>query len=213
MVQSNKSILRYLALFCVFALVMGPLPVQGLQAGSQHQGVGVGSRIERFLNSSQMASRHPILPSYDPAHPNSPNAGDFNIELLKHLTDDVSIAVTVSGNYAYVSDQIGSQLGLWILDISNPLAPVGVSFLDTGWSIQDIVVAGKYAYLTDYAYGLRIVDVSAPAHPVHVGSLSMPDVSEGVAYSNGYVYIADWQGGLRVVDDGLGLQHVGDTTG
>jgi hypothetical protein len=102
--------------------------------------------------------------------------------------------VMVVGKHAFVTDG-----DLYVLDISNPVAPVQVSLYTTPASAEGVCIVGHYAYVAD-SYSLQVVDISNPAHPIGVGAL---ELSGGYAHSifvaGNYAYIA-YQADLRVID-------------
>ncbi|MFX0063974.1 MAG: LVIVD repeat-containing protein [Candidatus Hermodarchaeota archaeon] len=72
--------------------------------------------------------------------------------------------IHVKGSYAYLTD---GDMGLRILDVSNPAEPREVGTLSTPSSPYEIRVMGTYAYVADYD-SLRIIDVSTPTSPIEV---------------------------------------------
>lgn len=102
--------------------------------------------------------------------------------------------IYVSGEHAYLV----TLRALWLIDVSSPGAPVGVSLLSEG-AINVYVVEG-YAYVAD-GHSLRIFDVSNPAAPVEVGAYSRSSVNVLDVYAAGrYAYVAAEDAILRVVD-------------
>jgi hypothetical protein len=101
--------------------------------------------------------------------------------------------VVVAGNYAYLAGG-----GLRIVDISNPAAPHEVGYFDKPYSVLGLMVAGRYAYLVDYASGLHIVNITYPNAPYETGNyfVSFPN---DVAVAGGYAYVAS-ETGLRVIN-------------
>ena len=85
-------------------------------------------------------------------------------------------AITIVGNYAYVSNYgtgSGSSTGgLFIYNISTPLAPTLAGELETsGGLTSSTFVLGNYAYLASAeADKLQVVNISDKAHPVIVGA-------------------------------------------
>ncbi len=75
-------------------------------------------------------------------------------------------ALSVLGNYVY----LGSQTGLYIIDVSDPEKPIVVNKFGTK-RIQDLKVVGKYAYITYWQVGFSIVDISNPLNPVETASI------------------------------------------
>gem|GEM_PF-3303256 len=87
--------------------------------------------------------------------------------------------ISIVGKYAYVVSTYAviSEQQLYIVDISNPAAPVvqGSLLLSSGMdtSIFRVQTVGKYAYITTgFHNSLLVVDVSNPSSPVLAGSVS-----------------------------------------
>ena len=114
------------------------------------------------------------------------------------LSSGIVQSVAVSGTHAYVT--AGSCL--WIIDASTPTSPTVASSYCPSWfsgTMNEVAVAGDYAYIAASDYGLMIVNVSDPQHPAEASTFSTY-VAEGVAVSGNYAYIADGTNGLRIVD-------------
>jgi hypothetical protein len=122
----------------------------------------------------------------------------LNVRRVGELTmGDLTFAVVVQGNYAYVA---ADAAGLSIVDISNPEAPVEVGVYHTpGWAFG-VAVSGDFAYLADYIYGLRIVNVADPTAPVEVGFYYVPRRAASIAISGNYAYLTCQDSGLLIVD-------------
>lgn len=105
--------------------------------------------------------------------------------------------VYVSGDYAYVAAGI---FGLWVIDISNPLSPLGAGFYDTPGSASGVYVSGNYAYVADGDSGLIVVDVSDPMMPTGVATHDTPGSARDVFIAGTYAYVTDTIAGLRVID-------------
>jgi hypothetical protein len=84
---------------------------------------------------------------------------------------DYAAGVAVSGPYVYVANR---GAGLRILDVSEPAQPKQVGLYDSPYLASAVVVAGDYAYVTDFD-SLRVVNVSDPAHPTEAGFWTPPD--------------------------------------
>jgi len=86
---------------------------------------------------------------------------------------------------------------LWVIDVSDPAAPVVLSSIDTpGWA-NDVEVVDGLAYVAGDA--LRIIDVSNPAAPVEVGSIDVPGSARAVDVVGGLAYVMAGDT-LRVID-------------
>lgn len=111
--------------------------------------------------------------------------------------------VAVAGNYAYVVEaayhwRTGLQGGIWVINITNPLAPAQVWFQH--WirtAMTDISIAGRYAYIA-HTSGLQVVDVTNQAAPIMLGHY--PVLYAGsVATAGRYAYVTSYAG-LSVID-------------
>ena len=68
--------------------------------------------------------------------------------------------IALSGDYVYVA----AVAGLQMIDIATPVNPKLAGFVETGGSVEDLSVSGRYAYLA--GDGLEILDVSDPTQPI-----------------------------------------------
>jgi hypothetical protein len=84
-------------------------------------------------------------------------------------------AVAVSGDYAYLgARKDDTENGLYVVDVSDPSAPVEVGFYDTPGEPQavDVDETRALAYVADGGEGLVVVDVSTPAAPEWVSTFN-----------------------------------------
>ena len=113
--------------------------------------------------------------------------------------------VAISGGYAYLAD---GELGLRIIDVSNPGRPVEAGFYLTGGIATGVAVSGSRVFVAAYGYGVRVVDVSNPARPIgDMARLNLQKYASHVAVTSFNVYVAAFHGGLvtaRVVDSQAG---------
>jgi len=105
--------------------------------------------------------------------------------------------VYVSGSYAYVA-----AIGIEKVDISNPANPIIVNSTgETAFTINDIHMAGTYAYVAADTSGLLIMDISDFGNLTLVGSVETPHRARSVSVSDHYAYIATWgDTDLAIVD-------------
>ncbi|PKN95123.1 MAG: hypothetical protein CVU44_00115 [Chloroflexi bacterium HGW-Chloroflexi-6] len=107
-------------------------------------------------------------------------------ETLKALIDDAS-AMTLAGRYAYII----VRDSLEIIDISDLTQPIRVGSFTPSHNnlheLENIVVSGEYAYITDYFNGLLIVRVADPVRPVEVSSYNLDSVVD-LAIRDDYLY-------------------------
>jgi hypothetical protein len=128
-----------------------------------------------------------------------------------------AIAVAIDGDYVYLVTKVktveGDEYGrLHIVDAHDPQQLQAVAEYQPAPAVvlEDVTVAGGYAYLAAYDAGLQIVDVSDPQNPTPVGALPITGLAHGVAVEGQYAYVVteyEWQqilgyvgGGLHVVD-------------
>jgi hypothetical protein len=130
----------------------------------------------------------------DPANP---------VEASRTRLSHTISSLAIAGNTAYVTGD-----GLRVLDLTNPVQPRSVGYLNlSGYPLDDIVIAGHYAYAAQVfcEFGgcgstLRILDISDPVHPAGVGTWFTQTAIEDLAVSSDMVYLASWQNGVEAVD-------------
>jgi len=119
-----------------------------------------------------------------------------NVELIGSYNTSSSVyAVSVVGNTAYV----GSQNGLLIIDVSNPISPTLLGSYNTTSKVEDVSVVGNLAYVVDGG-GLVIIDVSDPADPIFLGYYEHYTVALGVDVSGSRAYVTGFEEDLGIVD-------------
>jgi hypothetical protein len=107
--------------------------------------------------------------------------------------------IAIDGDWAYLADLAG---GLHVVDISNPSSPQNVGHVFTPGYAYDLVVAGRYVYVTVGGYApeaLTAYDVSDPTSPTLLTSVTLGDSPTGIALSGDHVFTTDWLGVLRTV--------------
>ncbi len=72
------------------------------------------------------------------------------------------------------------------------MSPVSNGTVTTGSGPQDVVVSGRYAYVTDNsANELQTIDVSNPASPLVIGTITTGSGPQDVVVSGRYAYVTD----------------------
>jgi hypothetical protein len=133
----------------------------------------------------------------------NPQEQSYSLYCASRQTVNFATAVTIQGNYAYVTDM---ETGLYIYDLSDPLQPAQVGLLrsdrnsaETPWGgARDVAVDGSYAYIAAYSGALVIVDVSNPASPVLKGYVPIEGDPEAIALSGNKAYVVMSTGGLTI---------------
>ncbi|MCX6639363.1 MAG: T9SS type A sorting domain-containing protein [bacterium] len=107
--------------------------------------------------------------------------------------------VAVSGNYAYLSDELEFDGNMRIIDVSDPAHPNEVSIYDiTGFPCR-IRARDNYLYIADGDSGLRILDVTNPVQPVEIGIYDTPEYASDLILQGNYAYLTGgWS--LRIID-------------
>ena len=103
--------------------------------------------------------------------------------------------------YAYLTDDVG----LSIIDISDPANPFQSGFIVTSDMTYDVYVSNEYAYVTLQSGGFEIIDVSDPTTPLLTGTYLTSNIhTSNICVIDAYAYIAsdDWEnsGELEIVD-------------
>ena len=105
--------------------------------------------------------------------------------------------VAIVGDVAYLV----SSATLFILDVSDLLAPALISTVDLPHTGSTVTVAEGFACIT--AYGdrrLEVVDVTDPTSPGFVAEVLLPTYPIAASISGGYAYVAGGSSGLQIVD-------------
>jgi len=113
--------------------------------------------------------------------------------------NDWSYHIDIHGHYVF----IGDWMGLRIIDISNPTSPKDIGHFWPETIIEDVDVAGHYAFLANSSDGLLIVDISDPTSPFEVGYYDYETTggwAEEVRVIGNYAYLLDEDGSLYKVD-------------
>lgn len=99
--------------------------------------------------------------------------------------------IETAGRFAYVLHDIGVE----VIDMSNPHAPVGLG-LDQVAGGNDIEVLGDYAYVIDHY--LDVLDISDPRHPAPVAHINGGGWGMSLDLQYPFAYVADGPFGLSV---------------
>jgi hypothetical protein len=104
--------------------------------------------------------------------------------------------VFVQGNYAYCA---AVEVGLDIIDVTNPSNPRKVGNVNTGLAHQ-VYLIGNYAYVIDRASGdVQVVNITNPFSPVLKGSSTIFKDVSGMAVKGNYAYVTA-NGIFKIVD-------------
>jgi hypothetical protein len=128
----------------------------------------------------------------DITNPSSP----FLLNRFQNITSNPR-DLSVEDGIAYIADGNG---GVEVVDVSDPLNPAVIGYVDLIDGSTGIKVDGVYAYVSEYILGgLQVVDISNPANPTVAGWYLPSGVfALGVESFNGFVYISDGLGGIQI---------------
>ncbi len=134
-----------------------------------------------------------FLKVFDLTNPTSPR----EVGSLEDLGIGV-VDVVVSGDKALVSVKVdGYDYDFWVLDVSDPSAPVSLGSFEGTQIIWDMVVSGACAFMINFeAEGFMVLDVSNPYELREIGVMDLFGFSNRLAIEGGIVYIADRDEGL-----------------
>ena len=104
-------------------------------------------------------------------------------------------AVDVAGKYAYLAS---GQLGLIVLNISDPKNPKWVGQFDTPRTTRSVQVVGSHAYIGDTQW-VRVIDISNPSSPHEIAAYKTPGHTHEVSIANGIAYVANYDAGLAIL--------------
>ena len=100
--------------------------------------------------------------------------------------------------YVSTDSAQASKPDLFIYDISNPLSPVLLSFLNTGPGASSLALAGTYIFLGNQSINgqLEVIDVSNPANPILMKTYKLPGsygdnttIPNTLSYSRGKIFL------------------------
>jgi hypothetical protein len=165
--------------------------------------LGVGGSMARFalINNTLFIIDHYMLKIF-----NIENEDDTGSNILLSNTIYTPWAIETLfpyKNYLF----IGSQNGMMIYDISNPIYP---EFISDHWhaiSCDPVVVEGNYAYITQRSGNacgatenrLDVIDISNIINPIRLKSYVM-DEPYGLGIDDSILFVCDGSSGLKIYD-------------
>lgn len=100
---------------------------------------------------------------------------------------------------------LGANDGMYIYDVSSPLAPNQLSNYRHVTSCDPVVTDGRYAYVTlrsgtqcaGFTNQLEVIDIEDPSNPVLVETYPMYN-PHGLSISNNRLFVCDGEAGLKI---------------
>lgn len=121
----------------------------------------------------------------------------YEIISARYKTSGDARGVYFNSNFVYIADE---QMGLHIIDVTDPYNPDSIGWCDTPGRANDVFVLGNYAYVADGSMGLQIIDISVPKEPKLVGNYNTSGYAMKVFVYDNYAYVADRKNGLLIID-------------
>ncbi len=112
--------------------------------------------------------------------------------------------IVMNGACAVIAPE--NEVGLRVIDISDPRLPVVAGSIATAGEARDLALAGNYVYAAE-ASAVEVFDVSSPARPVLLESHQAPGAT-GIAVVGDYIYLAGTEASLQVLSQGT-LTYLG----
>ena len=148
-----------------------------------------GSEIYVRSNLAYLVGDHKlkIIDIANPSNPNKVSEFDASGSYISGMYADFPIFYLDGGDGDF-----------WIYDLSNPLSPSQLGYIDLGDSIYNIYVSNNIAYIT-YRNGLKTIDVSNSSNPTELGQFG-DDYYEGCVVEGNIAYVTGWPGYLDIID-------------
>lgn len=133
--------------------------------------------------------------------PSLTDVGAFEIQ-------DHTSTIATAGDLAFlnrleVDDGGGWDVGVLILSVADPLAPVQLGLIptpDPATNACQLAPMGHSLLVAHETAGLQIVDVAGPSRPVEVGDIETSASTFGVTVHGRCAVVADGEAGIRVID-------------
>jgi hypothetical protein len=96
--------------------------------------------------------------------------------------------------------------GVLVIDVNEPQRPLQIArlasprHLESINILQDVLVAGTRAYLSQRAGGVHIVDISSPSQPELLQIIDTPGYAKSMALYDDLLLVADGANGLFMID-------------
>lgn len=92
-----------------------------------------------------------------------------------------------------------NEEGLYIVDISNPGAPLITGYFKTPGLALDVGVKDNYAIVADGENGILLIDLSNPANPLLAASYDTKGKATALYIDQSYIHVADGTNGLQIL--------------
>lgn len=131
-----------------------------------------------------------VISFLDVTDPNSPQLQG------RYFPGTIAYSVAKRDNYAYFGRHIG---GIRIVDISDPLEPIGVSCFGLSGSRPKVIIEDGILFITDALEGVRIFALDDPLSPELLSTISTTSRAWEVYAAGNMLYIAKTDG-FSIID-------------
>ncbi|MDQ3535736.1 MAG: hypothetical protein M3421_08945 [Bacteroidota bacterium] len=191
-----KKIINYLIVGIVFTL-FNSCSESDFAASPINNGIG-GSMARFAINGDFLyAVDHHDLKVFDISTPGNPA-----------YKQNINIGWGIETIFPYNQKLfIGSQTGMFIYDLTNPLKPVKLSMYQHLTACDPVVVQGDYAYVTlrsgtDCRFGqnlLDILNIKDPLNPLLISTTDMLS-PHGLAVRDNNLFVCEGDFGIKIFD-------------
>jgi hypothetical protein len=150
---------------------------------------GMAARDGRLYALSSQGT----LSTYNVSHPGASHQPAL-MHTLEGLASPWSLAI--EGDYAYIAD---NQLGLVVVDLTNPDAPVLVGPAEESEALQDVDVYGGHVYGAAGSKGVQIFSLEDAAHPTLAAEIEPGGAIISVSAGGDLLWTAN-QEGVAAID-------------
>jgi len=154
---------------------------------------GISNGFDIFNQQIFLADGLNGLKIYDISSPGNPELrGNYPA-----ASGEIFSSVIVRNNTAFA----GTNMGVLILDVSNPSSPGFISRWNPGvLNVFDIRFFGKYLFVAAGNGGLWVADVADTANPVDVTNLLFTGKAVSLEVFGSTLYVAATDGDLKIID-------------
>jgi hypothetical protein len=112
----------------------------------------------------------------------------YNAGMVGSCMGGCATDIFAAGDFAY---EACDEIGLSVVNVSNPADPYLVGNFDTRGPARDVFISGHYAYVAERDSGIQIFDISEPENPVLAGGYDTPGYARRVFVQDDLIYVAD----------------------
>ncbi len=112
------------------------------------------------------------------------------------IINDKPVSVSISEDILYYFDNVY----LRAMNVSNPILPIKIDELNTGYFSNGIITNDQSAFLLLENFGLEILNISNPTNLTTINSIFFGGFTEDVLVSNDIAFVANQHAGLSILN-------------